>query len=74
MKKLFALLQHNTINCLLEAPLHIGHPFIGLSICHQKHTSDYNLPLHPPQCAKKVFSDGLGQVDFAVWLVNSVCN
>ena len=32
MKKPFALLHHNTINCLLEAPLHIGHPFIGKNI------------------------------------------
>lgn len=70
MKKPFALLHHNTINCLLEAPLHIGHPFIGKNI----HLNITPPPLHPPQCAKKVFSDGLGLVDFAIQQVNSVCN
>ena len=55
MKKRFALLQRNTINCHLEAPLHIGHPFIGLSTCQQKHTSDYNLPLPPLSVQRKSF-------------------
>ena len=27
-----------------------------------------------PECAKKVISDSLGLVDFAIWLVNSVLN
>ena len=27
-----------------------------------------------PECAKKVVSDSLGLVDFAIWLVNSVLN